>query len=80
VVIASTLRDQHARYVADLLGRRSVPFVFFDTGRFPEQLALTFDPVGVAQVYACCIGGERVQFEGVRSIWWRRPRHPTVAA
>lgn len=78
VIIASTTDDEHTRHVGNVLARRAIPFVVFDTGRFPEQLAFAFDPADLPRVRACRTGLEHIDFEAVRSIWWRRPRPPTV--
>ena len=78
VLIASAEHDDHARHVADLLAKRSVPFAFVDMGCFPRQLGLSFEPTELPKVRACRTGSGDLAFEQVRSIWWRRPRPPAA--
>lgn len=80
IMILSSDRDQHAKIVAQELGRRGISSVWIDPGDFPAQAAVSLafndsDGDGCSVAF----GGRELPLSGIKTIWYRRPNLPAVS-
>jgi glutathione synthase/RimK-type ligase-like ATP-grasp enzyme len=75
VLILSTAPDVHAQAVMGALAARGAHAELLDLSEFPTQLALSiaFED-GRRRFELRRRGGEVLDFDTVRSVWWRRPQ------
>jgi hypothetical protein len=80
VVVISHPDDLHATTVMRALAARDVPTLLMDLADLPDRATLSIDysvatdPVAVW----AATGGTPVTLTDARSVWWRRPRLPTL--
>jgi len=69
--------DEHADYVAQKLRERGTDFVRFNPSQFPSQaeVSLSYSFRGDVR-YTLCTGEEFIDLNGLKSVWYRRPKPP----
>lgn len=79
VLIHSTTDDLHADAVRWGLERIGQPFIFWPSGRFPLEQALSarLDPGG--ETFSLDLAGETVDLAGVATVWNRRRGRPAMS-
>lgn len=74
VAIVSYSADGHAQYVMDKLRKRNIRGVMLNLGEFPQELEIGLT-IESGSKYDICfsLDGEKIHFETIHSVWWRRP-------
>jgi glutathione synthase/RimK-type ligase-like ATP-grasp enzyme len=80
ILIIAPREDIHARTVAAAAEKHGVPAVIFDTADVPSVDRATLGFNGQTTGFAIRAAGPELRFEDVRSVWWRRPSSPRIAA
>jgi len=79
VLIVSPSGDLHAMAVAEALRRdHRIAVHRLDMQCFPESARLTFSCIQGREKRRWINSTENLDFENVRSVWWRRPQPPAV--
>ena len=75
VLILSTATDVHALAVMDALASQGARSELVDLSEFPTQLALSMAfENGCRQLKLARRGGDTLDLDSVRAVWWRRPQ------
>ena len=80
VLIIAPQDDMHARVVTKFLNDRQAPFEWIDLSRLSIDLQMTY---GVDKGIDCQLvisSGKVINARDIRSVWWRRPSLPKLAA
>ena len=75
VLLVTASYDEAAKYVAQALHLRQVPFFRLDTDRLPTEVEASFDPQGDITF---ADGDQSVSGKDVKSVWYRRNVAPNL--
>ncbi len=78
IIIVAPRDDIHATEVARHL-HDTAPVVIVDIGEYPTQLALSMHYRQGEEMTLRLANGTEIESQQVRSVWWRRPRHPQIS-
>lgn len=76
IIVVTNRRDYTADFLILELQRRQVDYVRFNTEDFPQHVQVFWRTNGIYLDGGLVFPGKQVNFEDIRSIWYRRPVPP----
>jgi hypothetical protein len=82
ILILTTPNDEHAAHVMQRLRERRCEFFVFDPATFPAHVSISvaYTADGYAGATLVTAGGDHIDLDSVRMVWYRRPGTPQAPA